>query len=75
MSSKYSVYDTFNQRTISRHRSLEAAVKAEHRFQRAVKRANGESSYIPTEIWSGNEPIWLDIDLRIVEDIKAASGW
>ena len=46
----FELYDTFNGHTISRHRSIEAAVKADRKFQRAVKRANGDSSYIPTQI-------------------------
>lgn len=50
MNTKYTLRDTFNGVTISRHRSLEAAVAADIRFGRAVKRANGASSYIPTEI-------------------------
>jgi hypothetical protein len=53
--SKYTLRDTFNNRTISNHRSLEAAVKAEHKFSLAVKRANGQSSYIPTEILKDGE--------------------
>lgn len=44
----YKLIDTFNNCTISRHRTVEAAVKADIRFQRAVKRANGTNSYIPT---------------------------
>lgn len=47
---KYTLRDTFNGVTISHHRSLEAAVAADIKFGRAVKRANGQSSYIPTEI-------------------------
>lgn len=46
----YSLHDTFNDRTVSRHRSIEAAVRASYRFSRAVKRANGRNSYLPTVI-------------------------
>ena len=35
---------------ISRHRTPAAAAKADDRHQRAVRRANGSSSYIPTAI-------------------------
>ena len=42
--------DTFNGRTISRHRTVKAAVKADKAHNKAVKRANGQSSYIPTSI-------------------------
>lgn len=47
---KYTLHDTFNDRLLSSHRSIETAVRASYRYERAVKRANGESSYIPTEI-------------------------
>jgi len=61
---KYRIYDTFNDRTISTHRTVEAAVKAEAKFFRAVRRANDQSSYIPTRIevrcncglWVGANP-------------------
>lgn len=55
---KYELRDTFNKKLISTHRSLLAARKAELRFGRAVKRANGKSSYIPTAIRrDGNLPL------------------
>lgn len=47
---KYTVEDTFNKRTVSNHRTLLAAVKAERKFLKAVKRSNGKNSYIPTRI-------------------------
>jgi uncharacterized membrane protein YecN with MAPEG domain len=34
----------------SKHRTFEAAEAANQRLQRAVKRANGQSSYLPTRI-------------------------
>jgi hypothetical protein len=46
----YAVYDTFNNRVVSRHRTIEAAVKADRRFQNRVQRIHGQSSYIPTKI-------------------------
>lgn len=46
----YALFDTFNRRIISRHRSPEAAGRADRRYQRAVKKANGPSTYIPTTI-------------------------
>ncbi len=42
--------DTFNKKNLSRHRTYEAAEKANAKFQAAVKRANGKDSYIPTRI-------------------------
>jgi hypothetical protein len=46
----YAVYDTFNNKIVSRHRTIEAAVKADRRFQNKVQRIHGQSSYIPTTI-------------------------
>jgi hypothetical protein len=50
MQTRYSLHDTFNDYIISRHRTLEAAVKADLSHARAVRRRNGPTSYIPTEI-------------------------
>ena len=50
MSSTYTLVDTFNDAVISRHRTVEAAARAELKHDRAVKRANGPTSYIPTAI-------------------------
>jgi hypothetical protein len=44
----YKLVDTFNDVVISRHKTLAAAAKADLRHNRAVKRNNGPSSYIPT---------------------------
>jgi hypothetical protein len=41
--------DTFNNITISRHRTVLAAMRASRAHDRAVKRANGSDSYIPTD--------------------------
>lgn len=46
----YALLDTFNDRIISRHRTIEAAQKKDAAYQRAVKRANGQGSYVPTVI-------------------------
>ena len=47
---KYILRDTFNDRTISTHRSIEAAVRKQVAFAKAVRKSNGSSSYIPTKI-------------------------
>lgn len=52
---KFTLRDTFNGFTVSAHMSLEAAVAADIKFGQAVKRANGQSSYIPTEILCDGE--------------------
>jgi hypothetical protein len=46
----YAVYDTFNNKIVSRHRMIEAAVKADCKFQRRIKKVHGQSSYVPTRI-------------------------
>jgi hypothetical protein len=46
----FALLDTFNDHVISRHRTIEAAVKADRRHQRSIKRMHGPASYIPTKI-------------------------
>ena len=43
------LYDRSNRRAISRHRTMEAAVRADRKLQRAVRRANGATSYLDTQ--------------------------
>ena len=50
MKETYILIDTFNKTVISRHRSIEAAVKADAKHDRDVKRNNGNNSFIPTRI-------------------------
>lgn len=53
---KYVVVDTlhgldvFRGKIVSVHRSLDAAFRSDGRLQRCVKRANGESAYLPTVV-------------------------
>ena len=54
---KFTLNDKFNFRTISVHRSIETAVRASYRFSRAVKRANGKDSFIPTQILCDGKPL------------------
>jgi hypothetical protein len=49
----YHLIDMFNRAIISSHRTMEAAQKAEAAHHRAVKRACGQNSYIPTQILNG----------------------
>lgn len=46
----FTLHDTFNDRTVSRHRTIDAAVSAMHKHDRGVKRANGPTAYIPIVI-------------------------
>lgn len=48
MAAKYQLFDTFNKVVISRHNSLEAMVRAHKKHARMIRKANGQSSYIPT---------------------------
>jgi hypothetical protein len=54
---KFTLNDKFNFRTISVHRSIKTAVRASYRFSRAVRRANGKDSFIPTEIRCDGKPL------------------
>jgi len=46
----FKLIDTFNNCTISNHRTLDAAVRAKSKHSRAICKANGSSSYIPKKI-------------------------
>jgi len=71
MKNKYRIYDTFNRRVVSNHRSLSAAVTAAAKFSRAVKRNNGQNSYIPTRIeQSDTEGDWLPVPIDEVQDAE-----
>ena len=60
----FALYDTFNGRILSRHRTIEAAAKADIKFRRAFQRANGKNSYIPTTLRDGEG---CELDDEIVE--------
>lgn len=45
----YCLYDTFNNRIVSRHRTVTGLVKAEIRMQNRVSRQS-PGSYLPTDI-------------------------
>jgi hypothetical protein len=58
----YHLIDMFNRAIISSHRTMEAAQKAEAAHHRAVKRACGQSSYIPTQIIQGKKSEVMKIE-------------
>ena len=69
----YELNDTFNGLLISRHRSLSAAVRADMAHNRAVKKANGQSSYIPTSITMDGERLSDEANeesMRIAHDYE-----
>ena len=45
----FALYDTFNDRIISRHRSIETAVKAEKKFQRLFSARETPNTHLPTQ--------------------------
>lgn len=59
-------------RVLSRHRTWEAAEKADARLQREVKRSNGQNSYLPTTIGSedGSED-----EAAVLVTIDAGDAW
>lgn len=74
------IYDTFNRRVVSNHRSLRTAVIAARKFQRSVRRSNGQNSYIPTIIeyltqgeWVGGYE-WIKVPIDEVHDVENAAG-
>ena len=71
---KFRIYDTFNRNPISTHRSLKAAVIAEDKFSRAIRRRNGGNSYIPTRIesWDVEFDEWVKVP---TEDVQDAEQW
>jgi hypothetical protein len=50
LSMKFTLHDTFNDRELSRHRSIETASRAQSKHSRAIKRTHGRNSYLPTVI-------------------------
>ena len=55
---KYELHDTFNNRVISRHLTIAAAVAAKNFHRQAVKKANGENSYLTYDVTRKNgEPL------------------
>jgi hypothetical protein len=54
---KYSLFDLVNMRTISQHRTLKSASRAQVRHSPAAKSTNGKNSYFPTIIFGNGQPI------------------
>lgn len=68
----YTLIDTFNNHTISRHRTLENAIRAQRRHLAAVRRANGPNSYLTYDITLNGERIdgerWEEAELSLDRD-------
>jgi hypothetical protein len=75
---KFRIFDTFNRRVVSNHRSLRTTVIAQDKFSKAVRRANGENSYIPTIIeYTDDEGDWLKLPTDDLHDaqMQYVHGW
>lgn len=70
----FTLTDTFNDRPISRHHTLAAAVRAQSAHSRAVKRRNGENSYIPTAVFESGKPVNAQALLEAEADYHT-HGW
>jgi len=72
MTTKYRIYDTFNRRSVSNHRSLKTAVIAEDKFSRSIRRSNPGNSYIPTRIesWDIEFDEWVQVPIEDVHDAE-----
>lgn len=46
----YTLIDTFNNKTLSHHNSVRAAELAQEKHLKAVRKANGQTSYLTYEI-------------------------
>jgi hypothetical protein len=68
---QYTLHDTFNRTLISRHRTLEGAIRADLSHARAVRRHNGPTSYIPTEIRCNGKRL----DDEQIESMQSISYW
>jgi hypothetical protein len=49
----YTLFDTFNQQPLSKHRTILAAVRRARRLNRAVQARHGSASYIPWTVIDG----------------------
>jgi hypothetical protein len=63
----YTLTDTFNNREISRHRTIAAAVKARAKHARSLKHHSGDTSYVTYSITS-----WDGVDItRMIEQAES----
>lgn len=71
MKNTHRIYDTFNRRTVSNHKSLKNAVIAADKFRRAVRRHNGGNSYLPTRIeYLSDCGQWIGVPMDEVHDVE-----
>lgn len=73
MQTKYELIDTHNGRTLSRHRTILAAVRAEFSHARAIERRNGKGSYLTYSIRASDGSDLGEQVAQMREEI--ATGW
>ena len=71
---KYQLVDTFNKVVISRHNSLEAMVRADKRHSQMIRKANGQSSYIPTSYRNSDGTPISDDDAQFCSYFYSGAG-
>ena len=65
----FTLKDTFNNVTVSRHRTAKAALRAQFAHLRAVRRHNGQNSYLTYEILENGRPVDENMIIRLEADI------
>lgn len=62
------LFDSFNNKVLSRHRTLENSIKAKSKVLKNVKKWNGNNSYLPMDIFElvNKEMVKVD-DQRIYQ--------
>lgn len=70
----FRLVNTFNDHTISHHRTLRNAVLASDRYSRSVRHANGSNSYMPTRIDELCDGEWLKVDIRDLHNTEHSVG-
>lgn len=54
----YVLFDSFNKRTMSRHRTIQTAAIAKIKFDKQFRKNNGQGSYLPVSLMTeGNEEL------------------
>ena len=53
----YTLHNTFSDVTISRHRTIAAALRAQKRLVRLIRERHGSGSYLPTTILRDGLPL------------------
>ena len=68
--SYYEIWDTHNDRLISRHRKGITAMKAKIRHCLRIAATHGKTAYIPTEIRKNGKPIGSREYCELIDELK-----